>query len=458
MGGPGASFSRFLHTRLGAVRVEPFRWSGANDVWARTKASRDLQVHLRYLMNCDPEARHCLIAHSHGGNVVLDALSDRQLADGISGVVTHATPFLSAREADPDIALGVGEAIIAAVFTGFAVFALGAALGHGRAWWWAALLATVGILAVLTLADLVARRMRRHARDICRAMPATRLDPSKLSIIRTATDEAAGTLAGARVAGVLVGLIWTVASSPVSKPLRRVLGVIDYGGVRRFEAELDERWSRRSVTADLFMQPEVEHAPSRPPSPSAGPRSPTHAAAVAAATHPAILPPSALPHGVQERPSEQWRAMTQSAGATLSGTLPILVLAMLDDDRPLVRWCGVAVAVAYGVPAILAVLAVVSLPFAVLVAAGVAPCGWTLPMAGPFLDVTVEPTPPGTWSVTQLSSGLAGSGLSHSKAHDDPDVYVATAEFLTTCSAAANPDRTRSAPSGRHRATALLVV
>lgn len=432
---PESDFSRHLRAELGTARIEPFRWSGANDVWARSKASRDLRAHLRELINEDPEARHCLIAHSHGGNVVLDALSDPQLADDVCGVVTLATPFLSAREAEPDIALGVGEAVMAALFTGFGVFALGAALGHGREWWWVALIATVGILAVLGLADLLRRRMQRHARNVCRAMPATALGPAKLCVIRTATDEAAGTLAGARVAGVLVGLMWGLVSNPVTRLLRRVLGAIDYGGVRRFEAELDERWAARSAAPEVFLPPPVESEAQGPPAgPSVGQVSPALAAAMAAARHP-VLPPSTLPYAVaRDLSGPSRRDTTQSAVATVIGVLPALVFTMMDDDRPLIRWLGLITAVAYGVPAILALLlAVLSVPAGVLVAGGVTPCGWTLPLAGPFLDIAVEPTPPGTWSVTQLRSGLAGHGLSHTKAHDDPDVYAATAEFLRTC-------------------------
>lgn len=435
--GPESEFSRYLRAELGTARIEPFRWSGANDVWARAKASEDLRVHLRDLIGEDPGARHCLVAHSHGGNVVLGALRDRQLAEDVCGVVTLATPFLSAREAAPDIALGAGEAVVAALFTGFGVFALGTALGHGRDWWSGALIATAAILAVLALADLLRRRMQRHARNVCRAMPATALDPARLCIIRTATDEAAGTLAGARVAGVMVGLMWGLVSNPVTRLLRRVLGVIDYGGVRRFEAELEERFSRTDAP-DVRLPPPVESdAQGSPTAPSVGRLPPALAAAMAAAHQPS-LPPSTLSYAVvRDLSGSTRRDTTQSAVATLIGVLPALVFTMLDDDRPLVRWLGVVTAVAYGIPAILALLlAVLSVPAGVLVAGGVTPCGWTLPLAGPFLDVAVEPTPPGTWSVTQLRSGLAGRGLSHTKAHHDPDVYQATAEFLRSCATA----------------------
>jgi hypothetical protein len=45
-----------------------------------------------------PDARHVVIAHSHGGNVALYALKDPELRSQIAGVVTLATPFFTARD------------------------------------------------------------------------------------------------------------------------------------------------------------------------------------------------------------------------------------------------------------------------------------------------------------------------------------------------------------------------
>lgn len=41
-----------------------------------------------------PKAEHWVIAHSHGGNVALYALRDPEVAQGVQGVVTMATPFI----------------------------------------------------------------------------------------------------------------------------------------------------------------------------------------------------------------------------------------------------------------------------------------------------------------------------------------------------------------------------
>jgi alpha-beta hydrolase superfamily lysophospholipase len=44
-----------------------------------------------------PEPRHFIIAHSHGGIVALYALRDPAADQVVSGIITLATPFVSAR-------------------------------------------------------------------------------------------------------------------------------------------------------------------------------------------------------------------------------------------------------------------------------------------------------------------------------------------------------------------------
>jgi hypothetical protein len=98
---------------------------------------------------------------------------------------------------------------------------------------------------------------------------------------------------------------------------------------------------------------------------------------------------------------------------------PLLVLTLLDDSQAWARWLGAALAIGYGLPALLAlIVTAVSIPFSVIFSLGLLPCGWTLPFAGPYLDLTAEPAPPGTWSVTQLRAS-GESSLSHGRSHDD---------------------------------------
>src|SRR5256885_13211061 len=112
-------------------------------------------------------------------------------------------------------------------------------------------------------------------------------------------------------------------------------------------------------------------------------------------------------------PTTNWRQdLGKTARETVLPQLPPVVLSLLDSASAAARWAGAVIAVAYGVRAILALLiTVASVPFSMLLALGLLPSGWSLPLAGPYLDVTAEPTPPGTWSVTQLRTDVAGESL-----------------------------------------------
>ena len=98
----GSVLRRRLEEELGAdVVFLPFRWSGMNWPSARYRAARRLCDHLRVTAERHPERRHYVVAHSHGGNVALYALRDaaRESApDALpAGVVCLSTPFIAAQ-------------------------------------------------------------------------------------------------------------------------------------------------------------------------------------------------------------------------------------------------------------------------------------------------------------------------------------------------------------------------
>lgn len=92
----GSALREQIGERLGegAVRFEPFEWSGWNSDNARHKAARELRTHLERSFAAHPAAIHYLVAHSHGGNVTLHALRGFADADRVAGVVCIATPFI----------------------------------------------------------------------------------------------------------------------------------------------------------------------------------------------------------------------------------------------------------------------------------------------------------------------------------------------------------------------------
>jgi hypothetical protein len=86
---PTAPFHRKLQT-LARCEVRSFSWCGSNSVFARSRAAKAL----KRLLESDPaNTRHVIVAHSHGGNVALQALNKIGKTSDIR-VVTLATPFI----------------------------------------------------------------------------------------------------------------------------------------------------------------------------------------------------------------------------------------------------------------------------------------------------------------------------------------------------------------------------
>jgi hypothetical protein len=106
----GSLLRQRLDAALGGdVVFLPFRWSGMNWPSARYRAARRLRDHFRATAERYPGRSHYVIAHSHGGNVALYALRDAERAGagaagagaagaGVPcGVVCLSTPFIAAQ-------------------------------------------------------------------------------------------------------------------------------------------------------------------------------------------------------------------------------------------------------------------------------------------------------------------------------------------------------------------------
>jgi hypothetical protein len=78
-------------------------------------------------LKAHPEARHFVIAHSHGGNIVRAALQDVTLQPRVAGVVTMGTPFIDCRPRDATLHLRF-FALIVAILGGYVPVALAAQL------------------------------------------------------------------------------------------------------------------------------------------------------------------------------------------------------------------------------------------------------------------------------------------------------------------------------------------
>lgn len=111
-------------------------WSGANSHGARLAAGERLASSLRRSLRRHPRSKHFVLAHSHGGNVVLAALRDPDLQAKVSGVVTMATPFIDCAPRDLTQAsvmrwwLPLGAAVMAAAVAASLFVMLGLGLAE----------------------------------------------------------------------------------------------------------------------------------------------------------------------------------------------------------------------------------------------------------------------------------------------------------------------------------------
>lgn len=86
-----------LQTADPEARIIRLEWSGGNSHAARLEAAEMLVHHVRGCRRCHPAAKHYVIAHSHGGNVVRYALSLEDVSADLDGAVCLSTPFIICR-------------------------------------------------------------------------------------------------------------------------------------------------------------------------------------------------------------------------------------------------------------------------------------------------------------------------------------------------------------------------
>jgi hypothetical protein len=116
--------------RIGVqAEIRTHSWSGSNSVRAREGAAQALVEQLKEDFNRFPTASHFLIAHSHGGNIVLDAARTADVGAQISGIVAMSAPFVSCRRSGITTAGGLLAVIVSGIllwlFLGFSLWVVG---------------------------------------------------------------------------------------------------------------------------------------------------------------------------------------------------------------------------------------------------------------------------------------------------------------------------------------------
>lgn len=83
-----------------STKFVEFDWSGRNTMNARQKATRRLKALLKESVKSNPDSKHIIISHSHGGNIAIRAISDEM--EGQVDLVCMSTPFICARKGELD--------------------------------------------------------------------------------------------------------------------------------------------------------------------------------------------------------------------------------------------------------------------------------------------------------------------------------------------------------------------
>jgi predicted alpha/beta-hydrolase family hydrolase len=99
------------------LQVNYFQWPHWNSVIGRHRASVALADSLREQFESYPDCHHCVIGHSHGGNVAMKALAAPDLQARVDSVVCLSTPFLIAEPQRFSERLVQFVALMIAVFT-----------------------------------------------------------------------------------------------------------------------------------------------------------------------------------------------------------------------------------------------------------------------------------------------------------------------------------------------------
>jgi hypothetical protein len=214
------------------VHIDAFPWKGSNHHAARRQASEKLISAYQYHAQCRP---HFFIGHSHGGSVLAYALRDNpQFAEAVAGIAFLSTPFIQVRKRNTSrwvllllplvLLLVMGTAAIMAWVVLSAEFASSRGLS-GEAIAVAGAFASLTVLAAgLLFAPGVHSRLseKLHAsvdaalRDLDLTKLRERRIEQKTLIIRTNGDEASSVLAAGHIlARVLLEIPSLVARLPL---------------------------------------------------------------------------------------------------------------------------------------------------------------------------------------------------------------------------------------------------
>jgi len=231
-------FRRVLNTQFPDAIIDVFGWSGQNSITARYQASLELRDQIEKVHARNPDIRHFLVGHSHGGTIALQSADSPSIAALLSGIVCLSTPFVSPRKRTSDATYFVRTPLGAWTFV--------ALLGTGAMWlllkatsmsdtWrlWVAIV-TASLVGALTFLLLNSKRYATRIEELASQMRLPESSPCATFILRTLADEATGLLVSARFVTWLADRVWQALLWPYKKYVafeRRDRGTIGFVAV-----------------------------------------------------------------------------------------------------------------------------------------------------------------------------------------------------------------------------------
>jgi hypothetical protein len=189
----GSAFMSALAERLADkgiphIDVQPFHWSGLNSDQARLRAATALAGKLSTAKRQDRPV--AVLAHSHGGNVLMEALVQRRTRRPLAAVLTLGTPFFKRRLKPLPTLIALFKVLlgiaVAPAMLMYAWMALPTALDGSRVELIVLPLLVLGLVAWAFYSGaraLVRQRWARHRAQMA-------IDPARWLVIQSPRDEA----------------------------------------------------------------------------------------------------------------------------------------------------------------------------------------------------------------------------------------------------------------------------
>jgi hypothetical protein len=367
-----------------------FVWSGRNRHLARLRAAEALRGHINECEQRFPGCRQILIAHSHGGNVVMYALRDEQVRQRISGVVCLSTPFFVVRPRNlgssglfPLAAFIVGTLGLLAGFVGDLV-APGITDSRGR-WLLGMALTSIPLLLLVRTTLFLFKRMVPGYADapgetflgkVISSFQYPDLREEDLLILRASGDEASSTLSALQLMAAGVTAIWRIVARLFTSAEK-----LSDAGKRLGE------WHGRRILARITLV--------------------LGAVSVALWIHSCAI---------DHLSKAEEGASILAVGLACGGLLLLLVVPRMMESVS----ASIQFAVSICLAPIGAVVAILHLPF-----------GIEATIFGLALEITAETTPPGQWHVLQMRDDTT-HGLAHSSTYATSEAIHSISTWIST--------------------------